>query len=350
MKQFTSHIDYLLQKHDCVIIPEFGGFVLSREEAFVIPDGAIRPPFVVVGFNPDLKYNDGLLAESYMNVYNISYDAACKKIKENVSRLNEGLSSGQSMQIGRLGRVKLDDNKQLCFTPNNYLSLYYPETYGLSLARVRPLAEIVDPNISLNKPAKNKISFKNIVTGSAAAAAAVLIFFVSSTPIDQNDRGKQQIQQSSFFPNVNINSLIPSLKSSRLNDLNEQKSTNLDTVQLSLSFVSERLLNKDQIADAKMKEKSELAVDDNLKQSNQNADPLYYIIIGSANSKIEADRALAKLKSQGHTSSKIMTLGKDRYRIYVSSFAKKESAISYLVNFKKQNPKQSDAWLYSKKI
>lgn len=341
MKQFTSHIDFLLQKHDCVIIPDFGGFVLSREQAFVIPDGAIRPPFVVVGFNPDLKSNDGLLAESYMNVYGISYDTASKKIKESVNKLNDALSLGQSVQIGRLGRIKLDDNKQLSFMPNNYLSLYYPETYGLSLARVRPLADIVDPNISLENTKTNKISFKNIVTGAAAAAAAVLIFFVSSTPIYENS-DKKEIQQSSFFSDIKI--LTSSVKST-VTEANKERIANSGKDDLTPS-VSEVLSNSPQNNNTINNQPltKQQSVSDVV-----NSHPHYYIVIASANSKSEADRALSNLKSQGHKSSKMINTGKDRYRIYVDSFTNKDEAMTYLVNFKKQNPKQSDAWVYSKK-
>lgn len=386
MKQFTSHIDFLLQNHDCVIIPDFGGFVLSREEAFIVPDGAIRPPLVVVGFNPDLKYNDGLLAESYMNVYDISYDAACKKIRENVDKLNNALSLGQAVQIGRLGRLKVDENKQLHFMPNHYLSLYYPDTFGLSLARVKRLSDIPQTqdqgkkNTPIIKQSKGrKIPIRNLVTGVAASAAAVLIFFVASTPTSQTETNN--VQQSGFFADVlssksqennknNQNKVVDLPKTTNRIDRNEKKQ--IDSKQdkklsevtieknqerLSQSNTLEKKTNSLDKVDNKLDKAKEsqnrtvlekkstekiLAEDNNLSSG-------YYIIIGSAIGKKEAGKVLEKLKSEGYTTSKVMPANNDRYRIYVSSFKNRDEAEKYLSNFRKKNPKLADAWLFTKK-
>lgn len=357
MKQFTSHIDFLLQKHDCVIIPDFGGFVLSREEAFIIPDGAIRPPHVVVGFNPDLKYNDGLLAESYMNVYDISYDAACKKIKENVDKLNNALSLGQAVQMGRLGRLKIDENKQLKFIPNHYLSLYYPDTFGLSLARVKRLSDIplaLDKDKQAEKQAKTrKIPFVNIVTGAAAAAAAVLIFFVASTPISQN--GNDNVQQSGFFtdvlsakyqPTAKLDKAVVSSVISRT-DKAESKAED-DVTELATSPKETVAVPNNTEAKIQSIETRVATPKNNAKPQNTNK-PSYYVIIGSATSKGEADKVLSRLKSQGFSSSKLMPSNGQRYRIYVSSFQDKNEAERYLANFRKKNPKLADAWLFTTK-
>lgn len=339
MKQFTSHIDFLLQKHDCVIIPDFGGFVLNREQAIIIPDGAIRPPFVVVGFNPDLKYNDGLLAESFMNVYSLSYDAACKRVREYVDKIYNTLNSGQSVQIGRLGRLKLDDSKQLTFVPNHYLSLYYPETYGLSLARVRRLSDIPDYKAPTEQSSINKrrtISLKNIAIGTAAAAAAVLVFFASSTPVLQKEKG--QIQQSGFFTTTIPTTIVDLKSENQENNLLNEKASIDETL----------ITNKKQEVSPKVIKTKPKEVE--LSNKPVKSGLTYYIVIASAISKVEADNLLTKLKAQGYTKSELIMSHNNRYRISVSSFAEKEKAEKFLSDFRKDNPKFNDAWVYSKKI
>ena len=68
MIALARHIESLLLKHDCVIVPDFGGFVTQQVSArYVEDEGLFLPPYRSVGFNGCLKLNDGLLAQSYRN-------------------------------------------------------------------------------------------------------------------------------------------------------------------------------------------------------------------------------------------------------------------------------------------
>ena len=61
-KTISKYISELLFLHDCVIIPEFGGFVGNNKSAVLNEiTGTIFPPSKEILFNPNLKSNDGLL-------------------------------------------------------------------------------------------------------------------------------------------------------------------------------------------------------------------------------------------------------------------------------------------------
>ena len=64
MNELSRHIEVLLFENDCVIIPNFGGFVThytpSKRD---VKENLFIPPTRVIGFNDQLKLNDGLLVQ-----------------------------------------------------------------------------------------------------------------------------------------------------------------------------------------------------------------------------------------------------------------------------------------------
>ena len=67
MIELDRHIEILLLSNDCVILPNFGGFMAHHVEArHDDSDGAFLPPLRTIGFNPKLTLNDSLLAQSYV--------------------------------------------------------------------------------------------------------------------------------------------------------------------------------------------------------------------------------------------------------------------------------------------
>lgn len=361
MKEFSLHIDYLILKHDCVIIPDFGGFVVRREAAKVTENGVITPPQVYVGFNPDLKYNDGLLAESYMTVYSISYDIACKKIGDVVQRLNTVLGLRQPVVIGKIGKLLLDDENRLSFIPNSDFSISHPETFGLEALDFKRLAVVAE--IEKNEVVSNRKSlYQRVFAGIGAAAAAVLVFFVASTPISETNNEKQR---SGFFtdvlsitPSIATKTTVPS-ENSTVNNDGLQPTVELlenrvnETVEASGSVslapnaietsVSLPKANEKEVVKAQKEEKKQSAVKKEVVKT-----PRYYVIIGSATSKNEAQKLLRRLQSEGYRTASILN-SNERPRIYISAFSDKAQAETYAANFRNKNPRLNDAWVYTKR-
>ncbi len=60
MNELSRHIEVLLLEHDCVIIPQLGGFVAQYVSSHrVTAEQTIYPPFRTVGINAQLTLNDG---------------------------------------------------------------------------------------------------------------------------------------------------------------------------------------------------------------------------------------------------------------------------------------------------
>ena len=92
--ELGRHIEILLLSNDCVIVPDLGGFMAHHIEAHYDDEERVfLPPQRTLGFNPQLKLNDSLLAQSYIEAYDISYPEALRRIEEEVSELKQSLSN-----------------------------------------------------------------------------------------------------------------------------------------------------------------------------------------------------------------------------------------------------------------
>ena len=82
MIELSQHIENLLLENDCVVIPRLGGFIAHYQPAtYVEEEGLFLPPTRVVGFNPQLRMNDGLLVQSFMDVYGTNFSDANRMIE-----------------------------------------------------------------------------------------------------------------------------------------------------------------------------------------------------------------------------------------------------------------------------
>ena len=76
-------ISHLLHSNDCVILPDFGAFILKNKSAY-IENNEFFPPSKYVSFNSMLKDNDGLLAKFISEERKISYKKSLKLILDEV--------------------------------------------------------------------------------------------------------------------------------------------------------------------------------------------------------------------------------------------------------------------------
>ena len=93
MIRLSAHIVSLMLKHDCVIVPELGGFVAQYVPARLITaENILMPPCRTVVFNPRLNMNDGLLVQSYMQAYHTGYTETLRMVNAEVKKLKEILA------------------------------------------------------------------------------------------------------------------------------------------------------------------------------------------------------------------------------------------------------------------
>lgn len=114
----------LLLRHNCVIVPAFGGFVAREVSARIdYTSGKMTPPSKSLLFNKQLINNDGLLITELSRHQNISYDQAAAEIKGLVSDWNTRLKQGGRIELDKIGTIYLDTERNLCFEQDRFFNL-----------------------------------------------------------------------------------------------------------------------------------------------------------------------------------------------------------------------------------
>lgn len=166
----------LLQTNDCVVVPSFGGFIVKQKSARIDHEkGMAFPPYKELGFNIQLREQDGLLANRYGLLNHADYATSIRQIEFEVSRWNETIALGKPLKISSIGQFWKDPEGNIQFEQDRSFNLLMT-AYGLEVirfipARLEPLEEIT---AIIKMPSKAKV-WKY----AAAAAIAIPLAFYS---------------------------------------------------------------------------------------------------------------------------------------------------------------------------
>lgn len=142
MKSIDKHIEELLYHYDCVIIPEFGGFITSDATAYIDKkSNTIYPPSKRILFNKNLQNNDGLLANKLVKDEDLSYQEANQHLIEYKDSCFLSLDKNGRVEVEKVGVLFFDKEKNLQFqqAKNNFLT----KSFGLPTKFLTPIAKEV---------------------------------------------------------------------------------------------------------------------------------------------------------------------------------------------------------------
>jgi cell division septation protein DedD len=148
MKDMISVLDYtrkLLFEHDCVVLPELGGFLVYFSHAFYSEQNALyHAPQKRVAFNEALKLDDGLLAHYLTINEQITREDAQKRIRQFVEDIKQAIRENGSFLLEGIGSLSINEEAKLQFEPLSNVN-FYAESYGLKsihVAQTEPALEI----------------------------------------------------------------------------------------------------------------------------------------------------------------------------------------------------------------
>lgn len=151
-------INDLLFEHNCVVVPDLGGFITRRTPALINPvSHKITPPGKKIAFNQGLKLDDGLLAQQIAIQNNISYEAALKVIGEQVVALKNQLYEIRTVHLDKVGSFYLDADETLSFHPETDLN-FATSSYGLPTLSAHVIQR--DEKEKLKKKVKREIDYR----------------------------------------------------------------------------------------------------------------------------------------------------------------------------------------------
>ncbi len=346
MQNLFSHIAYLLTKHECVIIPEFGALVhhvIITQSG--VTENIFAPPTLSLGFNPELKHNDGLLINSVSKEQKISYNEAKNIILDFSYQFKSLLNAKNEVIVPLVGNFNLVDNK-IEFTPASDLSsnanyfgfknFYMPILENIENTVISKSEEIL---ITEEKEPVLLIPIGRKLLGIVSSVAIILLFLLFSTPINNKDIPAQYA--SMFYVSSTNQEITPKKKATEsvvVVTTTEQMSEKKPGID-NLKAIKPETMNNN-LSEQKSSGKS-------LNTEIKTNESTYYIVVASFPTQPDAEKMLKGFEKEF---GKVSIISKNnRHRIYIQSFNDKTEAESFLEKFRINNPKHQDAWLLSSK-
>lgn len=377
MIELAQHIEALLLENDCVIVPGLGGFVAHYASATRVKEENIfLPPTRIIGFNPQLKMNDGLLVQSYMSVYGTNFSDATKMVERKVDELIATLHEDGKVDLPNVGEVRYTIHNTFDFAPYDN-KITTPYLYGLDAFEMQELSALEKPSTenvaAYSVPAaikKEKRTFsikfnRAYLTNAAAVVAAIVLSFFFSTPIENTEVVEEnyaKLLPDELFEKIEKQSLaitpiIVKQNTPTRKSANKQKGTQKKVV--APVAVREVKVGKTPAVSTEAQAKNETSKAVVTSETpKQNVQPVaakqsvaipkrpYHIIIASVGTEQDAEAMAAQLVAKGFSTAKAI-VGDGKMRVSIESCGTEVEAYQALARIR-QNEMYKNAWVLKK--
>ncbi len=350
---FSPYISKLLLNYDCVIIPDFGGFVANYAAAKIHPtQHTFEPPFKQVAFNINLTGNDGLLANAVATGEAISFEQACKRIEEEVLRIQIRLAKKEKVELSSIGTLYYDIERNLQFKPAN-TDNFLLDSFGLSSFQ-SPAIKRENFSERFEKQFKDRpaLPFPAQTARKRKLWPMLLVLPILAAvlliPYQTNFISNLKLNYSHLLP-FSATENTKYVERAEIVDLHfpVQKtsislltSSNEPIVYLSLSVDNSKTIPV----------KMEVAASDTTNVSSTilvKATPhmhhTYYLIAGCFKEKENADALVNELKRKGYAASLVGQNASGLYRVSYHQFTDRISASAAKSELQLENP---DVWVF----
>lgn len=352
MIELSQHIEVLLLENDCVIVPGFGGFVAHYAPAVrVESENLFLPPTRTIGFNPQLKLNDGVLVQSYMSVYDTNFPDATKRVEKDVDELIAVLHEEGRVDLNNVGEVRYTIHHTYEFLPYDH-KITTPYLYGLDSFEMKELSVLQQPKEVVLVPrsiSKEKKTYeikinRTFLRNAVAMIAAVALFFFMSTPIENTSIEKDnyaQLLPTDLFEKIEKQSVAMTPVLIAQVSKTVRATSNKNHKVTPKAAVSRPIAVKE-VKVAKTPNKEVTTVAASVVQPKQ-AEGNYHIIVAGGIGLKDAEAMAAQLRNQGFAGAK--ALSKDgKVRVSILSCATSEEATQKMLQLRK-NEAYTNAWM-----
>jgi len=325
--KINKHISFLLCEHNCVVIPDFGGFVANYESARIDSHTHLMyAPKKTIVFNKSLQNNDGLLINEIASCEGLTFKQAKKELDKYVIDLNESLQLYKKVFIDEVGTLLHTSEDKILFVQSNSRN-HLLDSFGLSTLQY-PAIERTSVQERFEDKIKH-IDKKHLPSNKKPwlRAAAVLLPLLMVSALGISNKDKIQTTYANLSPfSSSSTEIVETVKTYSLDAFDIESPTN-NIEDAVISFYESK-------ANANVIE---------IKEST-NLDK-HFIIAGAFSSEKNAQKMISKLKGANFGNSKIVNQSNSGlYRVSYDGFANSSEALSALRKIKRTNP---SAWLLS---
>jgi hypothetical protein len=286
-------------------VPRLGAFVVSGpEESRDKESGMLCPPSKFLGFNPDIRHNDGLLASAVAKAENIAYKDACLQLSRAVDIILARLERQTPVQLALIGKLEQSAEHKYTFTPARQLSCN-ADIFGMDNFYLPSVRELSEEEQHLSQvdtlPELPILAHPSFLRRSLSIAATILALLMVAIPVTDHS-SKQLSQMANFLPSPVIASFQPEVE---------------------------------------LEPEPEPEIAQPIREPEITP---YYIIIASLPTEASAQLQIEQFQANDLSSLGIISAG-NKHRIYAARFGSKAEATTFLTHFRDEHPRFRDAWL-----
>lgn len=352
MTTVQNHIRELLFEQDCVVIPDFGGFVTNFDCAKVDKsEEYIKPAQKWLAFNGLLKNDDGLLSNYIAKNEGITRDEASLKIKSFVETAKKGIRFDQRFDITGVGTFTENEESKIQFNPSEN-SNFLGESFGLEKIVIKK-STFIKPIIQVEK-INTKVSQKTVQQVFASndrETSAEEVKLVGTSKIRNNRRRGTAVLKfllGMFSAALFVSAIY--LYDNEKNSLSSFNPFHFSQKQAQEAYAEpiEKVIPKAEpikVAPVLIKKDTLVNIVKPIINDDENR---FFVITGSFGERENAENQLYVLKSKGFSKASILKPSKRGRLIKVSAggFTDEQSANEEAVKVAKAI--NQNAWIFKK--
>jgi hypothetical protein len=369
-----NYISELLLRHNCLIIPGFGGFVARYAPAKIDWNkGVISPPSKELLFNKHLIQSDGLFVNHIATQEKLTFSAATSRVDAIVHDWKTTLRSGGRVEIDKVGMLYQDNHDNLVFEQDRFFNLLLSsfglrevtfvaeekveqrtvervvhaanpvleestkeETPIVTLHAAPELVVAEEHVIPITPPTKSRFNWKYL----AAAAFIPIGFFSLWIPMKTDVLHSGKIAFADFNPfrsmpeaNYGTEKLTNSSIDEELHysweEITKDLPPEIEVFNYRFSddlYIPVRLLNKNAVVEH---DDMQIAAPAVVESGN------YHLIAGCFGQEANANNLVADLQGKGFN-AQILDVNKGLHRVSIAAFSSKDAASAQLSELSQQ--------------
>lgn len=330
MKIIQEYIKELLFEQDCVVIPDFGGFVANYHQSKLTQEMA-HPARKWFAFNELLRTDDGLLLTYIIHKEQLSTLEASKKIKTFVAYVRQKMREDDYFYLKGVGSFCYNEENKTQFIPV-YNANFSTNNFGLSSFNITK----IDYSETVKKP---NVTISTVpIVNSTTSPNNQSILIESPFIISHNHQKKHLVEYYLVASMVAIVALFLSFY------LYDNKQFTLGNLNVFTSIKNNVYTSS--VSDTQPLENKQVNILDNARIINQSRQhqSTYFVIVGSFEHKKNAIQLMGTLKKEGYSDAKLISNDKgEKIKVSLTDFATKEAAIKKASSLEK-------AWIYTSEL
>lgn len=324
----TTHIQTLIFMHDCVILPNFGGFVTSYAPAYIdLKSGKVYPPSKKILFNSKLQTNDGILTSHVARLFNTTYSEASTIIDNEITTIKDSLKNGVPCYFDKIGTIVQSKENKFVFEPENSVN-FLSSSFGLGATELR------NTNVTRVIKSTSNYTLGGLIKYGIAATIALGLVFIGEINFQDN-------------PNVNHSSML-CLDSQMMSWANINKADVENNEIEKVGHFRELISSNDHVEET---EELESIVNDvtileestnTITNTNTDVKLSHHIIVGCFSNEKNIRNTINQLINDGYQPSIQGVNKKGLTRVSINSYSSYKEAEKALIELSKE---YNGAWI-----